>query len=159
MRIGLDLQTQSFRRRLGRPNLCPPEEEPLLWGISIDQRRPAFGREIIHQRRVSDVQTAEIADVLADRTLTFDVQAGQHLIAAELVNDTRGTLFKFRAVLGRPPIDLVSFGVVLAALVVETMRNLVADHSTHSAVVDGIVRLKVKERRLKDSGWECDVVA
>ena len=48
--------------------------------------------------------------------------------------------------------------IELGALVVEAVGHFVADDGAHAAVVDGIVRLGVEERRLKDSGGENDFV-
>src|SRR5207244_1202711 len=69
-----------------------------------------------------------------------------------------GTLVKLLAVLGRPPHVEIAFSVVLAALIVEAVRDLMTDHSPHSAVVDGIVSLEVEEGRLENSGRERDLI-
>jgi hypothetical protein len=44
--------------------------------------------------------------------------------------------------------------VELAALVIEAVAELVADHRTDGAVVDGIIGLHVEERWLQDGGGE-----
>ena len=58
------------------------------------------------------------------------------------------------ASVGGPPVVQVAFGVELAALVVEAVRQLVPDHHADAAVVHGVVHLVVEERRLQDAGRE-----
>ena len=58
----------------------------------------------------------------------------------------------------RPPVAQVAVGVELAALVVEAVGVLVADHDTDRAEVDRVVGAAVEERRLQDSRREDDLV-
>ena len=46
----------------------------------------------------------------------------------------------------------------IAALVVEAVADLVADHRADAAVVDGRVGVRVEERRLQDGGGKNDLV-
>src|SRR4029079_15493990 len=100
----------------------------------------------------------KIADVLTECESTIDVDAGLDLVAIELVYDARGTLFKLLAVVLCPPRKQISFAVELAAGIVESVGDLMADHTADSAVIDRIVGRRVKERRLQDAGRERDVV-
>src|SRR5437868_4799775 len=147
MRIRLNLKPQTLLGRLGCPDLGPAEEEPLLGSKPIDLRRCRLGLQVIHQSSVGDVQTAEIANVLADRSLSLDLHTRQYFVAAELIDHACGTLVKLLAVLGRPPHVEIAFSVILTALIVETVRDLVTDHRSHSSVVNGIVSLEVEEGR------------
>jgi hypothetical protein len=52
----------------------------------------------------------------------------------------------------------VALRVVLAALVVEPVGHLVADHGADPAVVDGVVGLGSKNGRLQDARREHDLV-
>src|ERR1039457_2894977 len=58
----------------------------------------------------------------------------------------------------RPPVAQVAVAIELAALVVEPVRHLVADHRSGSAVVERDVAPGVEERRLQDAGGEVDAV-
>ncbi len=61
-------------------------------------------------------------------------------------------------VLGGPPVAQLAVAVGLAALVVEAVGDLVADHAADAAVVDGRVAVRIEERRLQDRGREDDLV-
>ena len=62
-------------------------------------------------------------------------------------------------VVRRPPVGQRARAVELAALVVEAVGHLVADHRADAAVVDRHVGVRVEERRLQDGGREDDLVA
>jgi hypothetical protein len=57
-----------------------------------------------------------------------------------------------------PPVAQVAVPSYLAALVVEAVPDLVADHRADCAVVHRVVGLDVEERRLQDRGREHDLV-
>src|SRR5437773_10221556 len=159
MRIAEDLGAFAFWGGFGGPDLGPTKKEPLFGRKSVDQRRFRFGFQRVHQCRVGDIQTSEIGDILAEGQLSVDVQTSQNLIAVKLVYDARGPLVKILPVLGRPPRIEIAFGVILAALVVEAVRDLVTDDGSHSAVINGVVRCKIIVWRLQNAGRECDVIA
>src|SRR5947208_15201571 len=75
-----------------------------------------------------------------------------------LMDNARGTLLKFLGVLLSPPLVEIAFGIELAAFVVESVRELVANYGGRVAVVNGIVHLQVIERRLQNAGGKIDVV-
>ena len=58
-----------------------------------------------------------------------------------------------------PPVAQVALLVELAALIVEAVRQFVADHGAGAAVVDGGVAAGLIERRLQNAGGEVDGVA
>ena len=55
------------------------------------------------------------------------------------------------ASVGGPPVAQVALAVRLAPLIVEAVADLVADHGADRAVVHGVVRVHVEERRLQDA--------
>ena len=57
-----------------------------------------------------------------------------------------------------PPLLEIAVLVELAALVVEAVREFVADGRAHVAVIRGVIFLVAEEGRLKISGGEVDVV-
>jgi hypothetical protein len=68
-----------------------------------------------------------------------------------LVADALGALSKLLGVALRPPVAQVPRAVELPSLVVEAVRELVADRAAGVAVVRGVVHLRVVERRLQDA--------
>ena len=75
-----------------------------------------------------------------------------------LLDEGVRALFEGGAVFIRPPVRQVSLPVVARALVVEAVPDLVADDCADCAEVHRVVGLGVEERRLKDCGWEDDLV-
>src|SRR5699024_6674361 len=77
-----------------------------------------------------DRQSAQVADVLADREGAVDAVVVVEVPGRErgvLGDQLRGARVERFAVLGRPPRDEVPVTVVLRALVVEAVAHLVAD--------------------------------
>ena len=79
-------------------------------------------------------------------------------VAVELRHDPLRPLREPPGVFRGPPVAQVALGVELAPLVVEAMRELVADHRPDRPVVDRIVGRWVEIRRLEDPGREHDLV-
>lgn len=79
------------------------------------------------------------------------MQSGQHFYAVKVVGIELGTLLKALGIAGCPPVSQVSVGVILSALVVKSVRHLVAYHHTYGTIVEGFVGLRVEERILQDA--------
>src|SRR6478752_5708994 len=161
-RVGVDgEQTDGLGlARLAPPHLRPPDEEALRSGETVDLghavalRRDAVGG-------VADLQTTEVADVLADGQAAVDlVVLGQARWSegAELLDESLRQRVEPLAVGLRPPVAQATGAVVARTLVIEAVTELVADHGADAAVVDGVVGLEVEERRLQDRGREDDLV-
>ena len=88
----------------------------------VPRARPG---EIGHQR---EAQAAVVGGVLAERQPAVDVRVAGDRVAGILIGDAGGALFVGLAVGGRPPVAQVALAVELAALIVEAVRQLVADH-------------------------------
>ena len=87
----------------------------------------AIQRELI--RAMRDDDAGQVADVLAERQLAVDVQPGQRLELVELLDQQLRALHVFLGVLRRPPVAQHAVGVEAAALIVEAVAHLVADHA------------------------------
>ena len=79
-------------------------------------------------------------------------------VFAVLVDEALRARFEGLAILGRPPVAQISLGIEMAALVIEAVRQFVADYRADAAHVDRIVGAHVEKWRLKNAGWEIDVV-
>lgn len=75
-------------------------------------------------------------------------------IAAVLLDKALCPLAKMLNRLGRPPVLEVAHLVVLPSLVIEAMRQFVANHHTDKAVIEGKRTGGVKEGRLEDAGGD-----
>ena len=75
-----------------------------------------------------------------------------------LLDEHLRALLELLASASRPPVAQVAVAVELAALVVEAVADLVADHGADRAVVHRVVGVGVEERRLEDRGGEDDLV-
>ncbi len=150
----------SLSRDLLAPGLRPAHVEALIAGEAVDHRRRAAAeRELVGL--VGDGQARVVGDVLAQRQLAVDVKAG-HRLAGAVLRDQRVGLGLELLVVGRAEpagrAEQVAVAVVLAALVVEAVADLVADHRADGAVVHRIVRTGIEERRLQHRGREHDFV-
>src|SRR5580704_4625313 len=142
MWVDLSAQTQILWAFVRASPLRVADEEALLWSQSID------GLEILVRRRrfPSDVRenfAAKISDVFAHRQSAVDVHVVDAHVAGILVADTLRSLIEFFAIGVRPPIFQVAVGVELAALIVESVRQFVADRAAGVAVVWRVVHLCV----------------
>ena len=113
---------------------------------------------------MGNAQAALVGDVLAQaegavgHNRRLAVLGGQHLDRVELLYEDVGLGLERSSVLLRPPVVHVAVLVEVAALVVEPVGHLVADHHADGTVVHGVVSLGVVERRLEDGCREADLV-
>ncbi len=92
---------------------------------SISCFGPAVPLQRALQRVVSGEDAAEVGDVLAERQLAVHVDRVDLDVAVELIDDLLRFFRELERVGRRPPIAQVSLRVVVAALVVEAVRELV----------------------------------
>jgi hypothetical protein len=133
------------------------DEETLLGGEASD------GLELFSggggfPGAVGEDQAAQIGDVLAEREFAVDLDLVNDGVLRILIGDAGGALDEFAGVLFGPPVLEVSFGVELAALVVEAVGEFVADSAAGVAVVGRVIHFGIEERRLEDAGGEVHVV-
>src|SRR3546814_10494867 len=125
-----------------------------------------FKQKTAYEMRISDWSSdvcssdlpGEIGDILAHRQIGVDEGAGRSLITRILSTETLRLRLEARGVLLRPPIAHRAAGVDLAPLIVEPVADLVPDHRTDRAIVDGIVHPFAEEGRLQYAGREHDLV-
>src|SRR5947207_253039 len=148
MRIGADEESQELRSIQLAPDLRPAEEEALFRSKAIDDGLWVRGEGALH-RRVRDSGPAEIAHVLAQAQLTLHVSGSvEHGVGIELCDDLVRLGLVPRCVLLAPPIAHIPEPVVLAALVVERVRHLVADDGAHRSIIQCVVCIRIVERWL-----------
>src|SRR5438552_16820468 len=158
MRVGVDSHSLGFRRDVLPPDLRPGEEKALFRREAIDEWETSFFRERLLQRSVSDRQTAEVGEILAKGQLPVHVEAVQHSVRIELRCHESSAAFELLEIGSAPPIAEISLRVVLRALIIEAVRHLLPDDSTHAPVVHRVIRVRIEKRRLHDSGREDDLV-
>src|SRR3954468_4196163 len=121
MRIRAHQIPQELRPIELAPHLRPAEEEALLGSKSVDHRLRMRRQRALH-RRISDCQTAEITDVLAQRELSLHVRRRiEHRVRVELLDDLLRLGVVTRCVFLAPPVTHVAELVVLPTLIVESV--------------------------------------
>ena len=158
MRIGLGLKPRGLRAIVGRPVRRKAEEETLIGCKVVDFRRRGLSGERFLICRISDYQATEIGDAFAFLELSVFVQPRLNFECVKLLDDTVAALAKILQVIGRPPVFQIAVRVELRALIVEAVRHFMTDYGADAAVIEGIVRLGVEERRLKNPRRENDFV-
>ena len=108
--------------------------------------------------RKRDRRAAEVRDRFAVHELAVDVDSLRDVELAVLIGHAIRARLEILQILGRQPVAQIALRVVLRALIVEAVRHLVADDRADAAVVVGVVRVRIEERRLQDAGREGDVV-
>ena len=86
------------------------------------------------------------------------MRALQRFVTIILCHQLFGALGKGLVVCGGPPVAQRALGIILAALIVETMADFMADDGADAAVIDGRISLGIKKRRLQDGGGEHHLV-
>src|SRR5450755_3486966 len=158
MRVRVKPQLQIFIALVVAPDLSETQEEALLRCKPVDLFRSRFFRERFLQRSISQFYSADVGDVLTLGQLTIDMQSRQWLVGSILSHDPFRALevcFRRRRC---PPIAQITDGIILPSPIIEAMRHLMSDYGAHSAVVDGVIRLRIEEWRLKNTGREYDLV-
>ena len=147
-----------------RPELCVGQIEALFGGEAVDRCGLLLAFERIVVGRVGDAQTALVGDVLAQAERAVGEEGrliplgGQYLDRIELLDQNVGLGLERGGVLFGPPVVHVAVLVEVAALVVESVGHLVADHHADGAVVDRVIGIGVVERRLENGRREADLV-
>ena len=90
--------------------------------------------------------------------LPLTCDAGQRLVGVELRGERGGDGLEVRVVSGCPPVANGALGVEVRAFAVEGVGDLVADDGADGAVVGGVGRRGIEERRLQDGGGEVEAV-
>ena len=160
MRVGEDLLADCFGARVFAVVLRKGDVEALRAGEAV-----AFGVDVevvflgaLHIRHEGEQQASVVGRVLTQGELAVDLDVVNRGEGAVFVHQAIGAGRKVLEIVGGPPVVEVTFGVELAAFVVETVGKFVADDGADVTVVDGDVLGGIVERRLQDSGGEVDIV-
>jgi site-specific DNA recombinase len=148
--------------KLGVAVLLPPdlrvaEEESLIAGEAADHGRGLPAKRCLIGV-VGDGEARDVGDVLAQRQFAIDVRAGKRLVGTVLRHNLIGIDLEALHVLGGPPVGELAGRIILAALIIEMVRDLVADHRADRTVVDRRVSVRIEERRLQDGRGEHHLV-
>ena len=107
---------------------------------------------------VGDLEAGVVGDVLAEGQLAIDEIARERREGGVFGDQPLRLRGKARLVARCPPVAQVAVAVELAALVVEAVADLVADHHANAAVVQRVVSRRVERRRLQEGRREDDLV-
>ena len=154
--VRLHLQAQRFGPLLRAPALRERQEEALLGREAVAFVRGVSDRDPEGIPR--DLEAAEVGDVLAERQLAVDVEIVDRHVRIELLDELGGARIEVLAILAGPPVAKIALGVEAAALIVEAVQHLVADHGADAAVVQRVVGGRVEVGRLHLRGREHDLV-
>src|SRR5262245_24267720 len=128
VRIRHQLLTDCVLRRFPAPGLGEAEKKTLVAGEPVDDwRRLAQERTMVGVKGNQD--PTKVCDVLAQSQITVDVRSEKGLEGVVLPTELLGAYFEFLGVGGHPPIGEHPGGIELAPVVVERMRQLVANES------------------------------
>src|SRR6266545_2887353 len=72
-------------------------------------------------------------------------------VIAERLFEHGGPGLELLLVFRRPPTLQITLRIVLAAFIIESMRQLMADVGPGRAVINRVVRVRIEERRLQDT--------
>ena len=136
------------------PHTGPAKEETLVGSEALDH---AVVTRIVECLQ-SNMQSAVVTDVLAERHLAVHLLAIHHFDGREIVGQTGGALVEGGFVGSRPPVALVARDVKLTALIVETVAHLVTYHAADGSIVLSVVGLHIEERGLQNTGREAYLV-
>src|SRR5580704_15078365 len=128
MWVGLQHRALGFDADLISAELAPGDIELLLRSEAIDIRgtRLALARLLICQE--CNLRAAQVADALAQYEVAVVMHAGFDEVAIELIGHARGAGLELLQIGFRPPVPQAAQVVELGALIVEAVRNFVADH-------------------------------
>src|SRR5690349_3066834 len=153
MRVSLSQQTRAFRRAVLAPDLGKAEEEALFSREAIlllcDFR---IFRHLLTQRHQGNVNSAIVRGVFAQCQAAVEVDILYRNELAVFISNAAGALFELLAVLVGPPVGEIAVSSELAALIVKTVSQFVANHHADAAKVHGVVLRHIKERRLENAG-------
>src|SRR5487761_2063310 len=94
---------------------------------------------------VRDRQAGVVGNIFAQSQFAVDVVSLHRTERIVLLDQHLGLGGEVLVVFLGPPVAQVAVAIVLAALVVETVADFVADHGTDRAVICGIVGIGVEE--------------
>ncbi len=142
------------------PVLGKGDVEALRAGVAVDLCRRVDARllralEIGH---VGEQKAAVIRGVFAQGEPAVDVHVVHRNELAVLVHEAGGADLEVLFVLGGPPIVQVAVAVELRSLIVEAVRELMADDAADMAVVHREIGLLVVKRGLQNAGRKVNVV-
>ena len=142
---------------MAAPDLPVSEEEALLRSKPVDLRERLFA--IASMNAISAIRTPPLSAMFSP-SVSFPLRwtSPSRCIPEYCLIDAFGAALEFLGVLLRPPILQIALAIEAPARIVETVRHLMPDHRADTAVIDGIVQLRIEEGRLQNARGEIDVV-
>ena len=147
MGIGHQPLTQVVLAIEPTPDLRPAHKEPLISCIPVQNRR-FFTAQRQPIGIMSHGETRQIGDILAHCQLGVHIHSFDWAISGVLFTKLVGAGLESRGIFLRPPVTQQAIAVGLAALIVESVGDLMADYGANSAVVDRRVGMWIEKGRL-----------
>src|SRR6266404_7388204 len=145
MRIAVGHQAGVFRTKIGAPYLRPAEKKTLFGSESIQGWRPlAF--DLLFISSVGNCQPAEVRDAFAQDQFAVLAKTGFDFVAIKLLLNAGRAFIEILAVVLGPPIAQIALTVKLRTGIVEAVSDFVADRCAHTAIIDCVIRLGIKQR-------------
>ena len=157
MRIGEGPRAQILRAVALAGPLRVADEEALLGREAVAALGSGAGR-LGFPGEPREHEAAQVGDVLAFGQLAVDLDVVDDGVPRVLVDDALRAVVELPRVLLRPPVLEIALRVELASMVVEPVRQLVADGAAGVAVVGRVVHLRIVQGRLQHACGEVDVV-
>ena len=86
------------------------------------------------------------------------MNTGSYFNTVEEVSHHRRTSLKVLGIFCRPPIFQVTILIILTTLIIKSMGHFMSDNYTNRSIIEGIIRIHIKERILKYTGRETDLI-
>src|SRR5215472_16875413 len=157
MRIALHHFSLRLWPYLVAPPLTPSNEELLLRSEAVQGRsRMLLFR--LPERPIRDLRARQVADALAETQPAVVVDVWLNEISIKLAHYAGCLFLESLLIVGGPPVVETALSIELRPLIVKAMADLVPDHDSYGAIVDGVCGIHVESRRLKNARRKDDFV-
>src|SRR6266478_9037536 len=147
MRVTVGHQPSVFRTNIGVTDPRTAEKKSLFGSEAIQGWRPlAF--DLFFISGIGNCQPAEVRDAFAQDQFAVLVKTGFDFVAIKLPLNAGRAFIEILAVVLGPPIAEIALTVKLRTGVVEAVSDFVTDRRAHATVVDCVIGLGIKKRRL-----------
>ena len=139
------------------PNSSICDKQTLLW-CKAHNCFTSFCFWCLHKGIEGNLKSSMVSKILTKGKLTICIKVGQNFNCAEEISILSCTCFKVFAIFCCPPVGHVSIFVIMTPLIIKSVCHLMSDNYTNSTIIECIVSFRIKERILKDTSRETNLV-